>query len=336
MPTFASFAADVIYWSLNEHNLRGLDDDPFNDASVLIFASTTTTGPSVILDLAIQRAYLAGMTVVVSAGNTGMDAATTSPAGAVSGMYGDITLTVAASDLLDTRWAGSNYGATVELFAPGDRVPVASATGVGACHLRSGTSYSAGYVGGAAARILARNPWATPAQVATVLTDHLDPTFGPSGPFGAGMNGVPSLLYVHPTELPCVPLEFPIWMESHKLEPLDPGGEIDVEDPDCDGLVNVVEYFMGLNPMEWAPDAERPSLSLGEGKAKFRFRKANYLCDAVYEVQYSTDLIDWKLVGEDSISADVGSPCPVAVTWMVATIPIASDRLYVRIKIFEL
>ena len=160
LPTssFASYAIDVIYWSIAEHNLRTTgDDDPFNDASVLVFASSTTTGPSMILDLAVQRAFLAGMSVVVSAGNQNQDASMTSPAGAFSNPS-DTTLTVAASTDLDARWGGSNFGPRVELFAPGEDVLVASSTGTNVCVVASGTSYSAGYAAGAAVRILAPEP----------------------------------------------------------------------------------------------------------------------------------------------------------------------------------
>ena len=327
----------MIYWSLNEHNLRVLDDDPYNDASVLIFASSTTTGPSVTLDLAVQRAYLGGMTVVVSAGNTSQDLGAAvpplpSPAAAFSGSLGDITLTVAASTALDARWAGSNYGVRAELFAPGENVPVASSAGANVCMIASGTSYSAGYAGGAAARILARNPWATPAEVATVLTDPLDLSYGPSGPFGAGMNGVPKLLYVNPTSGPCVPLDFATWTGLYTTDPADP-----LADRDGDELVDGVEYFMALDPFAGDATADQPSLTLGASEVEFRFRKANYLCGSVmYELQCSTDLLTWNAVSSALITTDPNAPCDDVATWMVASIPTSGGRMYVRLTVIGL
>ncbi|MFT4548434.1 MAG: hypothetical protein ACI9MB_002387, partial [Verrucomicrobiales bacterium] len=272
--SFASFAADVIYWSLNEHNQRATDGDPFNDASVLVFASSTTTGPSAILDLAVQRAYLGGMTVVVSAGNKNLDVMNISPAGATTTGMGDITLTVAASSVLDTRWANSNYGARVELFAPGENVLTASTGIANPCLVRSGTSFSAGYAAGAAARILSRNPWASPTEVVSVLTDASDTTYGPSGPFGVGMNGIQHLLFVHQSSVICIPLLFPVWMDFFEADPAVPD-----DDPDCDGFVNAVEYAMALNPSGWITEDERPKLVLEDGGALYQFRKADYLCD---------------------------------------------------------
>ena len=329
-PSFASFAIDVIYWALNEHNLRSIDNDPFNDASVLVFASSTATGPSAILDLAVQRAYLGGMTVVVSAGNQNMDVTTTSPAGAVSVMHGDITLTVASSTVADARWANSNFGVNAELFAPGENVLTASSTGISTCLTRSGTSYSAGYVAGAAARILTKNPWAAPVDVAKVLTDQTDPIFAPSGPFGAGAGAVPKLLYVHQTDVPCIPMDCDEWLA---LFPANPSGP--EEDPDCDRLVNIIEYFMALDPMSFVEKENRPRIvPAGGGGARYFFRKADYLCDTLeYFVEYSTDLMTWDVVPHDSIIPDASAPCLLTATWMVAPIPEGDGRVFARLRV---
>jgi hypothetical protein len=329
--TFASFAADVIYWSLNEHLLRGLDADPYNDASVLVFASSTVNGPSAILDLAIERARLGGMMVVVSAGNNNMDAGTTSPAGA-AGAGGDITLTVAASTIGDARWVNSNYGPLVELFAPGDNVLCASSLGPNLCALRNGTSFSAGYVAGAAARILARNPWATPNEVSTILTDQTDPQFGPSGPFGAGVNGVPKLLYVNPNRVPNVGQDFPTWLVFHGINDPDPQA-----DSDGDSLSNTLEYFLGRDPNTSNPPSERPLAEMKGGQLLFKFRRANYLMPTVmFEVQFSHDCMDWTPAPPDSIVRNVNAPCTIEAAHLLAKIPGGGQATYVRLAILGL
>ena len=133
--------------------------------------------------------------------------------------------------------------------------------------------------------------------MAEVLTDQADPDYGPSGPFDAGINGVPALLYVNPESVPCIPLPFADWMAIHGANP---AGTDD--DPDFDGFVNAIEYCMVLDPMEWAADEERPELILENEKARYRFRRADYLCPetVVFEVQYSTDLINWTAVPEEA------------------------------------
>jgi subtilisin family serine protease len=110
------------------------------------------------LESKFQALLDAGVTVVAAAGNTGIDIATTTPAG----MSGVITVgsvdkydipsgfnSIAPSDSGLT----TNYGLMLDLFAPGEEVVVAKATGGYAKN--SGTSYSAGYVSGVAAQIAA-------------------------------------------------------------------------------------------------------------------------------------------------------------------------------------
>src|SRR5207253_4050177 len=65
------------------------------------------------LDAEVNRVITAGLTTVVAAGNGNQDACRTSPARVAA------ALTVGASTETDQRAAFSNYGACVDLFAPG-------------------------------------------------------------------------------------------------------------------------------------------------------------------------------------------------------------------------
>ena len=113
---------------------------------------------NVWLESKFQALLDAGVTVVAASGNGGLDISTTTPAG----MTGVITVgsvdkydipsgfnSIAPSDSGLT----TNYGLTLDVFAPGEEVVVAKAGGGYA--LNSGTSYSAGYVSGVAAQIAA-------------------------------------------------------------------------------------------------------------------------------------------------------------------------------------
>lgn len=117
------------------------------------------------LERKFQALLDAGVTVVASAGNTGIDIATTTPAG----MTG--VLTVGAIDKFDIpsgfnsiapsdSGLTTNYGLMLDIFAPGDGVVVARNDGTYA--INSGTSYSAGYVSGVAAQTAALFENATP------------------------------------------------------------------------------------------------------------------------------------------------------------------------------
>ena len=109
------------------------------------------------LDQAVRNSISSGLTYVIAAGNDNVDAGTNSPGRVAE------AITVAASNVNDGRWAFSNFGPAVDMFAPGESVM--STWIVGAEHIESGTSAAAPFVAGAAALFLQANPGASPAAV---------------------------------------------------------------------------------------------------------------------------------------------------------------------------
>ena len=118
-----------------------------------------------VLDAAVEAAVAAGITVVTSAGNENIDACHQSPASAPS------ALTVGASDRYDQRTTYSNWGACVDLFAPGSSIRSAWATTDTSYSLREGTSMASPHVAGAAAVFLEGHPLAKPADVASAMIE---------------------------------------------------------------------------------------------------------------------------------------------------------------------
>ncbi|MEV0225341.1 S8 family peptidase [Streptomyces sp. NPDC050704] len=117
------------------------------------------------LDAAVRNSIASGVSYTVAAGNDGLPASLFSPARVPE------AVTVGASDRTDTRAAFSNWGARLDLFAPGVDVTSASyASDTGAASF-SGTSMAAPHATGAAALYLADNAWATPADVSKALAD---------------------------------------------------------------------------------------------------------------------------------------------------------------------
>ncbi len=119
----------------------------------------SSPGASLVEDL-VEQLIEAGITVVASAGNDGVDACGFIPARTVE------VLTVGAYDRDDRLWPSSNRGNCVDLYAPGVAIPSAV---VGGSAEKTGTSMAAPHVAGAAALYLGVYPTASRAEVATDL-----------------------------------------------------------------------------------------------------------------------------------------------------------------------
>ncbi len=121
-------------------------------------------GASAALDTAVRNAVGAGVTVVVAAGNANTNACNSSPAREPQ------AITVGATTSGDARATYSNFGACLDIFAPGTSITSAWYTGNSATNSISGTSMASPHVAGAAALYLQAFPSAAPAAVVSALT----------------------------------------------------------------------------------------------------------------------------------------------------------------------
>jgi subtilisin family serine protease len=115
------------------------------------------------LDAAVRNSIASGVTYAVAAGNDGL------PAGLYSPARVDQAITVGAVDQKDTRASFSNWGPSLDLFAPGVAITSDSNASDTGTATFSGTSMATPHATGAAALYLANHPKATPAQVGQAL-----------------------------------------------------------------------------------------------------------------------------------------------------------------------
>lgn len=114
-------------------------------------------------DAAVRNSIRAGVTYVVAAGNGNSDAANYSPAGVAE------AITVGATDRTDGRAEFSNYGPTLDLFAPGVSIPSAWIGDELMIATASGTSMASPHVAGVVAQYLQNHRTASPAAVRSAL-----------------------------------------------------------------------------------------------------------------------------------------------------------------------
>ncbi|PPQ67557.1 hypothetical protein CVT24_002837 [Panaeolus cyanescens] len=126
--------------------------------SMSLGGSTATT-----LDNAVASLTSAGIHVVAAAGNSNTNAANTSPARAPS------AITVGASTIGDVRSSFSNYGAVVDVFAPGTGVTSAWIGSTSATNNISGTSMAAPHIAGLVAYLIGKDGNVSPAAMETKI-----------------------------------------------------------------------------------------------------------------------------------------------------------------------
>ena len=146
--------------------IKGVDWVAANAIKPAVANMSLGGGVSQLLDDAVRNAASKGIFFSIAAGNSATQACSSSPARVGGGATPGV-MVAAATDLNDLEASFSNYGACVDIWAPG--VTVTSLKLGGGIVAMSGTSMASPHVGGAAALYLGRYPTATSSAVVSYL-----------------------------------------------------------------------------------------------------------------------------------------------------------------------
>jgi hypothetical protein len=139
--------------------LKSLDFAAMHGAQIVNMSFAGPQDP--LVERGIAAAATRGMVLVAASGNAGAKSPPLYPAANPN------VIAVSATDAHDRLFAASNRGSHIAVAAPG--VDIFLPAPDGKYQMTSGTSFSAAYISGLAALMMARNPRLLPAEVRAIL-----------------------------------------------------------------------------------------------------------------------------------------------------------------------
>jgi hypothetical protein len=291
---------------LNDAILEAIDhratNHPRSPALICIASSTSAPATSATVSAALSIALAEGFPLVLSAGNSGANAANYVPQRYASAGI----LCTGASDTSNARSAISNFGSPVDLYAPGASVrAVDYSNPTGAYDAFSGTSASAALVAGIAAVHLSVNPWQTPDELESAVL--------------ADVHAAAVKLAQLSADGPAFTGSFSDWAAWHDLASTDTAA-----DSDGDGVTDGMEFVLGgdpcthddLSPVAFSFDGLTAELSFTVSAVLHDPATPSVLRDGTtWEIKSSTDLSTWsRAAGTFGFGSAASSRIPVTLT----------------------
>lgn len=337
--TTTSLLARAIIAAVQHHKNSAL---PMR-AAICVATSSNTQANSALVGDSINFALSEGIPVILSAGNLGLDASTIVPS---SNGVKDGVICVGASNFNDARLSSSNFGAPVDVLAPGLDVRTRSQSATSPLVLMSGTSPATALVAGAVLAKLSTSPTHTPAGIESALkaaatatnlpvlrsvvapsSEFLPPDVAPDGPVTPASAPV-SLTWES------IGLRTSSPATSGGLNP--PGASLPATDTNSNGLPDLVETFHG-DP-RGLPAGPEVSLS-ADRKIEFKFRIEPDLFDEknpftlrnghTWRIRSSSGLSSWA-IPEGNLTKTTDAQ---GRAWLTASFPATQPACFARIEI---
>jgi len=311
------------------------DSVPRIPSVICIASSSSLSGSSSVLKSNIEYAVAEGLTVIVSSGNSGANAASYIPAS-----YGTIpgVICVGASDAADMKISMSNYGTPVNLLAPGNIILVKEEFTANVYATMTGTSPAAALVAGSALAELSINGSLSPAQVEARLIASATPS-NTSGsppvlrttPMAAATIAMPDGPITNPssaTLLACV--NFPANVSSS------PSGETPIANASVGS--DILQVFYGVAE----PSKITPSISVTpQNGMEFTFPVDFSLLNPLdlftlrngyaWRIRCSGNLDSWN-VAQGFLYKKTA---PDGTVWLTAKIPVTAPSCFLRIEVAD-
>lgn len=289
----------------------------------------------------INAALAAGIPVILSAGNLNQDAATIIPS---SNGTKDGVICVGGSNAADLKLSISNFGAPVDILAPGEAVRTRSQSATSPFVPMTGTSASSALVAGSVLAELSINGSLTPAQVEGAIK--ASAVIPPNGPGLLRTTYASTVTIINP-DGPVIPSASPLPLaatataapRSIAANSVETGGGITPpQDADSDGIPDMIEIFhSGVSDRPPAPT----TLSLTASREiQFKFPIAFDLFRSsdpfalgngyTWGIRCTSDFKNWEIpVGSLSKTTD-----EMGQTWLIATFPAGqASSCFARIEV---